>query len=336
MLRRTTPSVFRRLSSRAPCSWSAGPWRSEPAEINSPAELWQGYDPTALDLEIESLQKWEEQGVAFEKLRFTAEEVDGSKVRVFTITGTPAAACAASRHPAHPRRRTNGFDRLGALLDPARLLLRHLRFLRRVGRPPGIHRLGETPARQHGAGRRRTPGDAHAAQFELVSLDARRPPRTDAAGQPAGRRSPAARHLRDQRRRDALLERRRFRRARQSRRAHLRLRLQRRWRAHPLGIPQAHARAGPVPARALARSPRAVHCLPRTAPERQQRLSRLARSLVRHPGRHAHSPLAGHHAAAKPSHRRTPGKQFAGVDGLAPERRGAIPQVTDDLSAIDR
>jgi dienelactone hydrolase len=59
------------------------------AEITSPAELWQGYDPVALPLEVTSLEKWEEQGCSFEKLRFTAEEVDGAKVRVFAIAGAP-------------------------------------------------------------------------------------------------------------------------------------------------------------------------------------------------------------------------------------------------------
>lgn len=63
----------------------------ESAEIASPAELWQGYDPVALPLDVSSLEKWEEKGCRFEKLRFTAEEVDGAKVRVFAITGTPPA-----------------------------------------------------------------------------------------------------------------------------------------------------------------------------------------------------------------------------------------------------
>jgi dienelactone hydrolase len=60
----------------------------ESVVIESPADLWQGYDPTELPLDVESLQRWEEQGCAFEKLRFTAEEVDGGKVRVFAIAGT--------------------------------------------------------------------------------------------------------------------------------------------------------------------------------------------------------------------------------------------------------
>lgn len=62
--------------------------------INSPAELWQGYDPEALPLEVESLQRWEEDGTQFEKLRFTSEEVDGSKVRVLAIVGKQKAGDA--------------------------------------------------------------------------------------------------------------------------------------------------------------------------------------------------------------------------------------------------
>jgi dienelactone hydrolase len=59
----------------------------EPVVFASPDDLWQGYDPTELPLDVESLERWEEQGCAFEKLRFTAEEVDGGKVRVFAIAG---------------------------------------------------------------------------------------------------------------------------------------------------------------------------------------------------------------------------------------------------------
>jgi dienelactone hydrolase len=66
----------------------------EPVVFASPADLWQGYDPTALPLEVESLEKWHENDSAFEKLRFTAEEIDGSKVRVFAITGSALAGPA--------------------------------------------------------------------------------------------------------------------------------------------------------------------------------------------------------------------------------------------------
>jgi dienelactone hydrolase len=60
---------------------------AEAPAINSPAELWQGYDPEALPLEIESLQRWTENDTAFEKLRFTSEAVEGGKVRVLAVVG---------------------------------------------------------------------------------------------------------------------------------------------------------------------------------------------------------------------------------------------------------
>jgi len=66
---------------------------SAPAEelsaFDSPADLWRDYDPTALPLEVESLKAWSDDGCTFEKLRFTAEEIDGAKVRVFAIQGAP-------------------------------------------------------------------------------------------------------------------------------------------------------------------------------------------------------------------------------------------------------
>jgi len=69
--------------------WIAALPAAEPP-ITSPAELWAGYDPTAEDLEIESIQTWDEDGRHFEKLRFTPETVDGAKPRVFAVLGLPA------------------------------------------------------------------------------------------------------------------------------------------------------------------------------------------------------------------------------------------------------
>jgi len=59
----------------------------EPTAINSPAELWQGYDPEALPLEVESLERWTEDGVQFEKLRFTSEDFGNGKARVLAVVG---------------------------------------------------------------------------------------------------------------------------------------------------------------------------------------------------------------------------------------------------------
>src|SRR5579872_6468508 len=61
-------------------------------QIDSPEELWRGYDPEALPLDIEVIQSWQEEGCTFEKLRFTGEIVDGVKVRVFAIQGAPTGA----------------------------------------------------------------------------------------------------------------------------------------------------------------------------------------------------------------------------------------------------
>ncbi|HUE15426.1 MAG TPA: acetylxylan esterase [Planctomycetaceae bacterium] len=57
--------------------------------FDTPEKLWRDFNPESPDLEIESLKKWEEQGAAFEKLRFTSEREAGGKVRVFAIRGAP-------------------------------------------------------------------------------------------------------------------------------------------------------------------------------------------------------------------------------------------------------
>jgi dienelactone hydrolase len=60
-----------------------------PAAFISARDLWKGYDPEALPLEVESLQSWEEEGCTYEKLRFTGEIAEGVKIRVFAIQGAP-------------------------------------------------------------------------------------------------------------------------------------------------------------------------------------------------------------------------------------------------------
>lgn len=59
------------------------------AVFDTPEKLWRDFNPESPDLEIESLKKWQEEGAAFEKLRFTAEREAGGKVRVFAIRGAP-------------------------------------------------------------------------------------------------------------------------------------------------------------------------------------------------------------------------------------------------------
>src|SRR5687768_10140927 len=69
----------------------SGAWCGEPERaMQSPADLWRGYDPTALPLEVEVLRSWQEDGCALQKVYFTGEVADGKKVRVFAIQGAPA------------------------------------------------------------------------------------------------------------------------------------------------------------------------------------------------------------------------------------------------------
>jgi dienelactone hydrolase len=54
-----------------------------------PDKLWRDFNPESPDLEVTSLKKWDEDGIALEKLRFTSEREEGGKVRVFAIRGGP-------------------------------------------------------------------------------------------------------------------------------------------------------------------------------------------------------------------------------------------------------
>ena len=134
----------------------------EPRELTSPADLWHGYDPNELPLDAESLERWEEHGCAFEKIRFTAEEVDGGKVRVFAIAGT------ALTGPARPGiMHIHGGGQTASLdwvrfWTKARLCLRDLRFLRPLGTTHRGHRLGTAQTRQHGKRAGRASSNAHA------------------------------------------------------------------------------------------------------------------------------------------------------------------------------
>src|SRR4051812_26830443 len=64
----------------------------ENAPLLSPADVWRGYDPQALPLEVASIKTWTEGDIAFEKLRFTAETAGGVPVRVLAIQGSPESA----------------------------------------------------------------------------------------------------------------------------------------------------------------------------------------------------------------------------------------------------
>jgi dienelactone hydrolase len=63
---------------------AAGPERIETVE-----DLWRGFDPEALPLEIETIRTWNEGEATFRTLRFTGEKVEGGSVRVFAIEGRP-------------------------------------------------------------------------------------------------------------------------------------------------------------------------------------------------------------------------------------------------------
>ena len=71
-------SVTRRLSAAV-----------EPEKIASVENLWRGFDPEALPLDVETTKTWEEQGAVFQTLRFTGESTKSAKVRVFAICGAP-------------------------------------------------------------------------------------------------------------------------------------------------------------------------------------------------------------------------------------------------------
>jgi len=64
----------------------------DPPRITSPEALWEGFNPEAEPLEIESLRKWDEGPGTYEKLRFMGETSGDAKVRVFAIQGAPRDA----------------------------------------------------------------------------------------------------------------------------------------------------------------------------------------------------------------------------------------------------
>jgi dienelactone hydrolase len=61
----------------------------EPKAITSVEDLWRGFDPEALPLEVETIKTWEEDGAVLQTLRFTGERVNEERVRVFAIQGAP-------------------------------------------------------------------------------------------------------------------------------------------------------------------------------------------------------------------------------------------------------
>jgi dienelactone hydrolase len=72
-----------------PCSARSRAHVEEPQAIASVEDLWRGFDPEALPLEVQTIRAWEENGAALQTLRFTGERAKGVPVRVFAIQGSP-------------------------------------------------------------------------------------------------------------------------------------------------------------------------------------------------------------------------------------------------------
>jgi dienelactone hydrolase len=58
-------------------------------EIASVEDLWRDFDPEALPLDVETIRTWEEEGAAYQTLRFTGEGANDARVRVYAIQGAP-------------------------------------------------------------------------------------------------------------------------------------------------------------------------------------------------------------------------------------------------------
>jgi dienelactone hydrolase len=61
----------------------------EAAAIRSIDDLWSGFDPRSLPLEIEVIKSWDEGDVHLETIYFTGEEFEGEKTRIFGYLGRP-------------------------------------------------------------------------------------------------------------------------------------------------------------------------------------------------------------------------------------------------------
>jgi dienelactone hydrolase len=61
-----------------------------PNRFETPEDLWRGFDPEALPLEVEVVRTWRVGDDEFEAVRFTGEEIAGKKVRVFGYRGAPS------------------------------------------------------------------------------------------------------------------------------------------------------------------------------------------------------------------------------------------------------
>src|SRR3954467_5651868 len=70
----------------------AGPAADPPpkdAAIATVGQLWAGFDPRAVPLDVEVVKAWDEGDVHLEKVYFTGEVFEGEPVRVFGHIGVP-------------------------------------------------------------------------------------------------------------------------------------------------------------------------------------------------------------------------------------------------------
>ena len=103
--------VWRLAALTQPCVTAARSHADEPAAIHSIDELWAGFDPRALPLDVEVVKAWDEGDVHLETIYFTGEVFEGEKTRIFGYFGRPRqprARCRAScTFTAAGRRRTS-------------------------------------------------------------------------------------------------------------------------------------------------------------------------------------------------------------------------------------
>ncbi|MCE5279950.1 MAG: dienelactone hydrolase family protein [Planctomycetaceae bacterium] len=63
-----------------------------PGLYHTPQELWDGIDPRAEELDVETLRRWREGGAAFHEFYFTSETYRGAPCRIYAIYSAPVGA----------------------------------------------------------------------------------------------------------------------------------------------------------------------------------------------------------------------------------------------------
>ena len=244
-----------------------------PKQIASVEDLWRGFDPEAQPLDVETIRTWEEDGAAFQTLRFTGETAGDAKVRVYAIQGAPREGKglpgSSTSTAAVRRRRSTGSDSGRSAATSASRSTSAAAGRSAPTSPIGAPSSKETWRRRPAAssfGRRRASRRGTTGRWF--------PARADPAVVPPPGRPHAARRLRRQRRRIADVDDRRVRLAREGGRPDLRLRLQLRPPQRPMEHPRPERRLQPLPARPVSRGPRPVRLMPAAVPERDQRRPR--------------------------------------------------------------